>query len=262
MLAICKVPGAHSVARNLQSSWGALGGSRFAKFPERTRWFEFLQLFWSARNGSQFARFLERTRVLAICKVPGAHAVVRNLQRPWSALVGSKFAKFPERTRRAEFLCKVPGAHAKARNLQSSRAVVRILHNSRSSRGGSKIAKLPERTRWFEFCKVPRARAVARILPGEIPSPSEIPSLSPFPLPPLLSPPRPRHRPLILPHPPFPHSPTRPPIHATTRMQSLWRACGRMAAPDGINKRHSPLARPYSTRKPRCGQTPETLSTQ
>ena len=45
-------------------------------------------------------------------------------------------------------------------------------------------------------------------------------------------------------------------------MQRLWRACGRMAAPDGINKRHSPLARPYSTRKPRCGQTPETLSTQ
>ena len=209
----------------MQSSWSALGGSKFAKFPERTRWVT-------------IAKVLERTRMLATCKVPGAHAVARNLQSSRSALGGLKFAQFLERTRWLEFL--------------------QIFW---SARNGSQFAKFLERTRrlaickvparWFGFCKVPgahagalnllnpRAHAGARILQSEIPSPSEVPSTSPFP-----------------------HSLTHPPIHATTCIQSLWRACGRMAAPDGINKRHSPLARPYSTRKPRCGQTPETLSTQ
>ena len=180
-----------------------------------------------ATQGLEFSKLLERTRWLEICR------------------------KLPWRTRWLEFY-KVPRARSVARILQELPERTQRLELCKSSQNvssGSKFAKFPERSRrlaickvparWFGFCKVPGAHAGARILQSEIPSPSEVPSISPFP-----------------------HSPTHPPIHATACIQSLWRACGRMAAPDGINKRHSPLARPYSTRKPRCGQTPETLSTQ
>ena len=140
-LEICQGPGAHSLARNLQSSRSARGGPNFCKIPGAHAMARNLQGSWSARGASKFAKVLERTRWLEICKVPGAH------------VAGRISAKFLERTQWLA-ICKAPGAHAKARNLQSSRAVVRVLQSSRSARGGSKIAKPPERTRGLEFCKV------------------------------------------------------------------------------------------------------------
>ena len=229
MPAICKVSGAHAKARNLQSSWTALGGSKFAKFSERARWLAFLQLFWSARGGSHFARFLERTQMLAICKVPGAHAVPRNLQRSWSALGGSKFAKFLGRTWRVEFLqnfwsarngsrfakllertrrlaiCKVPARWFGFCTIPGAPAGALKLLSSQSARGGSNFAKFPERARWLEFCQV-RSQVLLKS-PAFRPSPC-LPS-SPLPVPVIV-------RSSYPPHPSLTHPPTHPstPQHA------------------------------------------------
>ena len=55
-----KVPGAHAVARILQSSQSARAGADFAKFPGRRQWphawSRFLHSFQGARVGSSLAR--------------------------------------------------------------------------------------------------------------------------------------------------------------------------------------------------------------